>query len=169
MDILELFYRYYNCHQRGKANCMMTEDSCDINLSISSSSESMASTIPRTGLKRMVLTLLLTIIYMLLLVSQYSCPTLWDPMDCSTWGLPVPPYLPEFAQVHIHWVSDAIQPYHPSHLCACMHTHTHTQIVTCSNHIHKLATKTVPKETLQTHALICRTKDMAPYVSMKRV
>ena len=63
MDILELFYRYYNCHQRGKANCMMTEDSCDINLSISSSSESMASTIPRTSLKRIELTLLLIITY----------------------------------------------------------------------------------------------------------
>ena len=56
-----------------------------------------------------------------------------------------------------------------SFVCTHAHTHTHTQIVTCSNHIHKLATKTVPKEMLQTHALICHTKDMAPYVSMKRV
>ena len=39
-----------------------------------------------------------------------SCPTLWDPMDCSTPGLPVPHHLPEFAQVHVHWISDAIQP-----------------------------------------------------------
>ena len=28
-------------------------------------------------------------------------------------GLPVPPYFPEFAQVHVHWVGDAIQPSHP--------------------------------------------------------
>ena len=34
-------------------------------------------------------------------------------MDCSTPGFPVFHYLPEFAQVHVHWVSDAIQPSHP--------------------------------------------------------
>ena len=42
-----------------------------------------------------------------------SCPTLCDPMDCSTPGFPVLHYLPEFAQTHVHWVSDAIQPSHP--------------------------------------------------------
>ena len=42
-----------------------------------------------------------------------SCPTLCDHMDCSTPGLPIPHYLPEFAQFHVHWVSDAIQPSHP--------------------------------------------------------
>ena len=31
-------------------------------------------------------------------------------MDCSTPGLPVPYHLLEFAQVHVHWISDAIQP-----------------------------------------------------------
>ena len=31
-------------------------------------------------------------------------------MDCSTPGFPVLHYLPEFAQTHVHWVSDAIQP-----------------------------------------------------------
>ena len=34
-------------------------------------------------------------------------------MDHSTSGLPVPNYLPEFAQVHIHWIGDAIKPSHP--------------------------------------------------------
>ena len=34
-------------------------------------------------------------------------------MNCSTPGFPVLHYLPEFAQTHIHWVSDAIQPSHP--------------------------------------------------------
>ena len=38
------------------------------------------------------------------------CPTLSDPMDCSTPGLPVHHQLPELAQTHIHWVGDAIQP-----------------------------------------------------------
>ena len=42
-----------------------------------------------------------------------SCPTLCDPMDCSTPGLPVYHQLPEFTQTHVHWVSDAIQPSHP--------------------------------------------------------
>jgi len=38
-----------------------------------------------------------------------SCPTVWDPMDCSTPGFPVLHYLLEFAQNHVHWVGDAIQ------------------------------------------------------------
>ena len=42
-----------------------------------------------------------------------SCPTLCDPMDCSTPGFPVLHYLSEFAQTHVHWVGDAIQPSHP--------------------------------------------------------
>ena len=42
-----------------------------------------------------------------------SCLTLTDPMDCSTPGFPVHYQLPEFAQTHVHWISDAIQPSHP--------------------------------------------------------
>ena len=42
-----------------------------------------------------------------------SCPTLCDPMNCSMPGLPVHHQLPEFTQIHIHRVSDAIQPSHP--------------------------------------------------------
>ena len=41
-----------------------------------------------------------------------SCPTLFDPMDRSTPGLPVHHQLPESNQTHVHWVSDAIQPSH---------------------------------------------------------
>ena len=41
-----------------------------------------------------------------------SHPTLWDPMNCSAPGSPVLHYLLEFAQTHVHWVSDAIQPSH---------------------------------------------------------
>ena len=41
-----------------------------------------------------------------------SCLILW-PHGQSTPGLPVPLYLPEFAQVRVHWIGDAIQPYHP--------------------------------------------------------
>ena len=42
-----------------------------------------------------------------------SCPTLCDPMDCSTPGLPVHHQLPEFTQTHVHWDSDTIQPSYP--------------------------------------------------------
>ena len=41
-----------------------------------------------------------------------SCPTLRDPMDCSTPGFPVHHQLPELTQTHNHWVGDAIQPSH---------------------------------------------------------
>ena len=42
-----------------------------------------------------------------------SCPTLCDPMNRSTPGLPVHHQLPGFTQTHVHRVSDAIQPSHP--------------------------------------------------------
>ena len=42
-----------------------------------------------------------------------SCPTLCDPMNRSTPGLPAHHQLPEFTQTHVHRVSDAIQPSHP--------------------------------------------------------
>ena len=42
-----------------------------------------------------------------------SCPTLCDPMNRSTPGLPVCHQLPEFTQTHVHRVADAIQPSHP--------------------------------------------------------
>ena len=42
-----------------------------------------------------------------------SCPTLCDPMNRNTPGLPVHHQLPEFTQTHVHWVNDAIQPSHP--------------------------------------------------------
>ena len=42
-----------------------------------------------------------------------SCPTLCDPMKCSMPGFPVLHYVLEFAQTHVHWVCDAIQPSHP--------------------------------------------------------
>ena len=42
-----------------------------------------------------------------------SCPTLCDPMNRSTPGLPIHHQLPEFTQIHVHRVSDAMQPSHP--------------------------------------------------------
>ena len=45
-------------------------------------------------------------------VTQF-CPTLCDPMNCSTPGFPVHRQLPMLAQTHVYWVNDAIQPSHP--------------------------------------------------------
>ena len=54
----------------------------------------------------------------LIVINQFSsvaksCPTLCDPMDCSTPGFPVLHQLLELAQTHVHRVGDAIQPSHP--------------------------------------------------------
>ena len=49
-----------------------------------------------------------------------SCPTLCDPMDCSTPGFPVLHQLPELAQTYVHCVSDAIQPSHPLSFSSCL-------------------------------------------------
>ena len=45
--------------------------------------------------------------------SLQSCPTLCNPMNCRTPGLPVHHHLSEFTQTHVHRVSDAIHPSHP--------------------------------------------------------
>ena len=42
-----------------------------------------------------------------------SCLTLCNPMNCSMPGLPANHQLPESTQTHVHWVGDAIQPFHP--------------------------------------------------------
>ena len=42
-----------------------------------------------------------------------SCPTLCNCLGCSMRDFLVIHYLYEFAQTHVHWVSDAIQPSHP--------------------------------------------------------
>ena len=42
-----------------------------------------------------------------------SCSTLCNPMNCSTPGFAVSHHPSEFAQTHVHWVSNAIQPFHP--------------------------------------------------------
>ena len=64
-----------------------------------------------------------------------SCPTLWDPMNRSTPGLPVHHQLPEFTQTHVHRVGDAIQPSHPlsSPSPPAPNTHFyHKQLSTCT-------------------------------------
>ena len=65
-----------------------------------------------------VLTYLSLLWWWILSAVQFSsvtqlCPTLCNPMNRSTPGLPVHHQLLEFTQTHVHWVSDAIQPSHP--------------------------------------------------------
>ena len=62
--------------------------------------------------KRMKLEKFLTSSVQFCSVTQ-SCPTLCDPMDFSTPGLPVHHQLPGSAQTHLHWVIDTMQPSHP--------------------------------------------------------
>ena len=47
-----------------------------------------------------------------MVVQSLSGVRLCNCMDCNTRGFPVFQYLPEFAQTHVHWVCDAIQPSH---------------------------------------------------------
>ena len=39
--------------------------------------------------------------------------TFCDPMDCGMPALPVTHRLPKFAQIHVHCISDDLQPSHP--------------------------------------------------------
>ena len=69
-----------------------------------------------------ILELLFPIFYIIYLLTNYyvyqfssvtqSCPTLCDPMNCSTPGLPIHHQPQEFTQTHVLWVGDAIQPSH---------------------------------------------------------
>ena len=61
---------------------------------------------------RPTLAILLSYLVQLSSVAQ-SCPTLCDPINRSTPGLPVHHQIPEFTQTRVHRVSDAIQPSHP--------------------------------------------------------
>ena len=70
-----------------------------------------------------------------------SCPTLWDPMNCSTPGLPVHQQLPEFTQTHVLRVGDATQPSHPllSPSPLALNLSQHQGLFQCVNSSHKVA------------------------------
>ena len=52
-------------------------------------------------------------VYILTCSVAQSCLTFCNPMDCSTPGFPILHSLLEFAQIHVHWIGDPIQPSHP--------------------------------------------------------
>ena len=67
------------------------------------------------GLDRMIL--------FVIIVQSLSRVQLFDPMNSSMPGFPVLHYLLEFAQTHIHWINDVIQPSHPLSLfSSCPHS-----------------------------------------------
>ena len=70
-----------------------------------------------------------------------SCPTLCDPRNRSTPGLPIHHQLPEFTQTHIHRVSDAIQPSHPrsSPSPPAPSPSQHQSLFQCVNSSHEVA------------------------------
>jgi len=70
-----------------------------------------------------------------------SCPTLCDPMNCSTPGLLVHHQLPEFTQTHVHRVDDAIQPSHPlsSPLPPAPNPSQHQSLFQRVNSLHEVA------------------------------
>ena len=59
---------------------------------------------------------ILTHVFWWLLLLLFTRQVMFDsatPWTCSTPDFPVFHYFMEFAQTHVHWVSDTIQPYHP--------------------------------------------------------
>ena len=78
------------------------------------------------------------IFWMCCLVAK-SCPTLLGPMDCSMPGLPVPHRLPEFAQVYVHWIGDAIQPSHPLSPSSAFSLSLHQGLFQWVGSLHQLA------------------------------
>ena len=71
-------------------------------------------------------------------VSQ-SCPTVCNPMNRSTPGLPVHNQLPEFTQTHAHRVGDAIQPSHPLSSPSAANPSQHQGLFQCVNCSHEVA------------------------------
>ena len=70
-----------------------------------------------------------------------SCPTLCDPMDCSTPGLPVHHQLPGLTQTHVSWVGDLIQPFHPlsSPYLPALNLSQHWGLFKCVSFSHQVA------------------------------
>ena len=70
-----------------------------------------------------------------------SCPTLCDPRNRSTPGLPVPHQLPESTQTHAHWVGDAIQSSHPLSFPSppALNLSQHQGLFQCVSSLHQVA------------------------------
>ena len=71
------------------------------------------------------------------LVTQL-CLTLCDPMDGSTPGFPVLHHLQELAQTHVHWVIDAIQPFHSLSLSSAFNLSQHQGLFQRVSSLHQV-------------------------------
>ena len=94
-----------------------------------------------------------------------SCLILCDPMNHSMPGLPVHHQLPEFTQIHVHWVSDAIQPSHPlsSPSPPALNPSQHQSLFQWVNSSHEVAK--VLEFQLQHHSLQRNSKQITSEVS----
>ena len=92
-----------------------------------------------------------------------SCPTLCNPMNRSTPGLPVHHQLPEFTQIHVHRVSDAIQPSHPlSSPSPPVPNHSqHQGLFQWVNSSHEVANQSIGVSA-STSVLLMNTQDWSP-------
>ena len=69
-----------------------------------------------------------------------SCSTLCDPMDYSMPGFPVLHHLPKFAQTHVHWIGDTIQPSQPpSSTSPSFSVSQHQGLFQCISSSHQVA------------------------------
>ena len=94
--------------------CGFSEPVAEASLSDTVTEKSVQKNIPRNKLKKNVKDKKSLKCYSVQFSSvTQSCPTLCNPMNRSTPGLPVHHQLPEFTQTHVHRVSDAIEPSHP--------------------------------------------------------
>ena len=98
------------------------------------------------------------------LINQFSsvaqsCPTLCNPMDCSTPGLPVHHQLLEFTQTHAHWVGDAIQ---PSHLMSSVPFSSRLQSFPASGYFQMSQLFATGGQTASTSVLSMNIQDWSP-------
>ena len=106
--------RYIHIHNCGQ----VTQDSCSLALCIAFDQCLLPlhlthkTDLPHACLRLQLATVLIKQVVQFSSVTQ-SCPTLCDPMNHNTPGLPVHHQLPERTQTHVHRVGDAIQPSHP--------------------------------------------------------
>ena len=75
-----------------------------------------------------------------------SCPTVYNPMDWSMPGFPILHYLPEFAQTHVHWISDSIQPSHSlsSPFPSALNLSQHPGLFGSSHQVTKVSASVLP-------------------------
>ena len=94
------------------------------------------------GLNIFVFNLIMTLLMSVQFGSvAQSCPTLCNPINRNTPGLPVHHQLLEFTQTQVHWFGDAIQPSHPlsSHSPPALNLSQHQGLFKWVSSLHQMA------------------------------